>query len=105
MKAVHILLYILGIVAGLFFIWKVLILREEREYRRKGESLVRFVEEYRHKYHRLPSYDEVPKPSTESESGPYYHHEDSFNYIIYFAEGFDDDYRYESTTGKWRYWP
>jgi hypothetical protein len=71
-------------------------------YMRQAESYVSEIEKFKTENGYYP--DEVNQTIVElSESNPYFYESDGKQYCVGFSVGFDDTYRFCSTTQKWTY--
>lgn len=92
--------YLFGIVLILAGIYWFLRMKEDQDYREKGQELILKVEKFREMKGRLPNnISEMGLPETMY--APFYEKKDSTNYIIYFPIGFDNAKIYDSQQKKW----
>jgi len=71
-------------------------------YMRQAASYVSEIEKFKAEHGYYPDEDNQ-KIIEISESNPYFYESDGKQYCVGFSVGFDDTYRFCSTTQKWRY--
>lgn len=77
------------------------IIRMENE----GRVLIQHIEDFYAEHKRLPENFEIIDYENEHCTGPFYEKIDSLTYSIYFCEGFDNYYMYDSKITAWYYFP
>lgn len=78
---------------------------DKYEKQKYGKLVIQYIEQFYIKNKRLPESIEISPIEGCLKTGPFYVKTTDSTYIIYYSEGFDEDYRYDSQKNTWYYYP